>query len=540
MKKIAITLAILTLMSSATLAQIARHGGGPAITDIPDVQLRVHSQSNIDFSVTNFGVIGSQGGNYPDEEGNFSEAPGAEFPPDSDIDYLFQGALWAGAITDLDGDPNTLDTLVSTGNDGWWEVMELLPPPEGDFVSMWRDSTMGDEEIWSVFFDTTTDPQYVLPDPNEIRPHIPLGLQITRQSIGWRSPVFNELFILNYYIENIYDRELNDLWIGLFYDGDVFYRGNWLPGEEDDICGFTPYQDHGLAWIIDNDGDVISGGFDYRSPRGIMAMQFLGSSQGDLDVNFNWWISNVNAAYDWGPQLQENYQGQYPGGGLGTPGGDAAKYRVMSNGETDYDQAYCALDFSGQGWIPPAMNASDLADGYDTRFLLSFGPMQLAPGQTDTLTLAYIGGNNIHIDPNNYSDHLRHHTSDSLSIAEYYANLDFSDLLTKADSAYSYYQHQTAIGDGDISIPRALALSQNYPNPFNAQTSITYYLPHPMKIALNVYNVLGQRVATIAEGRQPAGEYEITWDAGDFPTGVYFARLETEDRSENIKMVLLK
>jgi len=51
---------------------------------------------------------------------------------------------------------------------------------------------------------------------------------------------------------------------------------------------------------------------------------------------------------------------------------------------------------------------------------------------------------------------------------------------------------------------------------------------------------LGQKLTTLFDGAQQAGEHNITWDAFDYPSGVYFARLQSGDRTENIKMVLLK
>ncbi len=98
----------------------------------------------------------------------------------------------------------------------------------------------------------------------------------------------------------------------------------------------------------------------------------------------------------------------------------------------------------------------------------------------------------------------------------------------------------TEIDDPITSIPLRFSLSQNHPNPFNAATTISYTLPEQGEVAISIYNLLGQRVAIIFEGTREAGEHTITWDADDHPSGVYFARLETGERTENIKMVLLK
>lgn len=92
----------------------------------------------------------------------------------------------------------------------------------------------------------------------------------------------------------------------------------------------------------------------------------------------------------------------------------------------------------------------------------------------------------------------------------------------------------------DIIIPEDFLLYQNYPNPFNASTVIRYSLPIKSDVQLDIYNLLGQRVVTLFEGIQQAGEHSITWNATDLPSGVYFARLESGEHSETIKMVLVK
>jgi len=88
--------------------------------------------------------------------------------------------------------------------------------------------------------------------------------------------------------------------------------------------------------------------------------------------------------------------------------------------------------------------------------------------------------------------------------------------------------------------PSEFGFLLNRPNPFNASTSISFLLSGPSEVRLIVYDLLGRRVAVLLEGQQVAGEHAVIWDAHGFTSGVYFTRLETDDRSENIKMVLLK
>jgi hypothetical protein len=410
-------LAVIWISSSAYALDNRPQNSIPAILDDPNKLVKVHHEPNIEFTVTNFGLIGSHGREYIDPETNLP-APGFALPAGSNFDYLFEGCLWIGAVidtTDNLGNP-IFDTLVSVGNDGWWgDIYELMPPPLG-YQSLWEDYALSDEDINAVYCDTVTDSLFVAPDPNDGRPHIPLGLKITQQSLCWSSPGYDEIFAINFYIQNIGQRHLHDAWISIYYDGDVYDLSENPYGEEqgaqDDLCGFIEHGDNGIAWITDNDGQPYNGAFDYRSPRGVTGIVLLRSSQPSLATNFNWWISNINASLDWGPQLVNNYNrwGTFPGNGKGTPGGDKAKYQVMSNGEHDYDQAYCALYRAD--WIDPPPNSENIANGFDTRYLISFGPMQIFPGEVETVTVALVGGNLLHNNPENYQQNLRYHTQD--------------------------------------------------------------------------------------------------------------------------------
>jgi hypothetical protein len=103
------------------------------------------------------------------------------------------------------------------------------------------------------------------------------------------------------------------------------------------------------------------------------------------------------------------------------------------------------------------------------------------------------------------------------------------------------FSPETAIlNDDKLFQPSYTSLYQNYPNPFNASTTIEFTLPEAADVELSVYNILGQKVAVLLDGRKSAGEHAVTWDAGDMPSGVYFARLETGHISKSVKMVLLK
>lgn len=88
--------------------------------------------------------------------------------------------------------------------------------------------------------------------------------------------------------------------------------------------------------------------------------------------------------------------------------------------------------------------------------------------------------------------------------------------------------------------PKDLVLLQNYPNPFNPATVISYALPQEMRVALNVYNLTGQLVATLVEGLQPAGQYDVSFDATHLPSGNYFTVLQAGETKLVRRITLMK
>jgi hypothetical protein len=89
-------------------------------------------------------------------------------------------------------------------------------------------------------------------------------------------------------------------------------------------------------------------------------------------------------------------------------------------------------------------------------------------------------------------------------------------------------------------IPATYNLRQNFPNPFNPSTLISYQLAEFSKVELSIYNVLGEKVATLVFGNQPAGHYQIEWDATRFSSGVYFYHLKANNFSQVLKMILVR
>jgi len=90
------------------------------------------------------------------------------------------------------------------------------------------------------------------------------------------------------------------------------------------------------------------------------------------------------------------------------------------------------------------------------------------------------------------------------------------------------------------NIPEAYSLEQNYPNPFNPSTQIKFSVSKQTQLKLNLYNVLGELVQTIADGVYEPGYYAVTFDAVDLVSGIYVYRLESAEIVQSKKMVLVR
>jgi hypothetical protein len=107
---------------------------------------------------------------------------------------------------------------------------------------------------------------------------------------------------------------------------------------------------------------------------------------------------------------------------------------------------------------------------------------------------------------------------------------------------FSVFVHgsPSTISEPKTDIPYKFDLIQNYPNPFNPSTMINYQLPMANDVELSIYNLLGQKVATLVSDRQAAGYYQVEWDASGYASGIYYYRLVAGEFIEMKKMVLLR
>ena len=128
----------------------------------------------------------------------------------------------------------------------------------------------------------------------------------------------------------------------------------------------------------------------------------------------------------------------------------------------------------------------------------------------------------------------------------FYWHVSASDVGgTSSNSAVSSFTTGVVLFvDEPNAVPAKFELSQNYPNPFNPSTVISYQLSVNSHVTLKVYDVLGKEVATLVNGRQEAGSYNVTFNAGNgtrsLSSGVYFYRLDAGSFVSTKKLILMK
>jgi len=412
-----------------------------------------HRIGAMELAVNNNGTIGTGfRAGPPGDVFTGDNVASCEYPRGSNVQYLFAGAFWIGAVVGR-------DTLVSVGADGWSFVRELAPdtPPFGAMVkrsitnpgSPLYEGAISEEDFISVYTDTITDG--IAPDYFG-RMHTPLNIEITDASYAWSYAYAEDFVLFDYQIKNIGFQNIDEVYMGLYVDADVCWDCNNTAGYADDLCGFlhTYPGEFGdcvfndtvnIAWIADNDGD-----FSAPNPAPhVTATRVVRTPSEEMEVSFNWWISNGQSALDFGPRQKnvENFR-DLGTGGLGTPEGDVNKYNFMGNREFDYDQAFVkSIQATDTLWLyPNQTQVDDFADGYDTRYLLSFGPFSIRPGQTLPVSLAYVGGMDLHQRPENIGN-----LPDDPGL--YYEGLDFSDLANNATWAAWIYDNPGVDTDDD-------------------------------------------------------------------------------------------
>lgn len=413
-------------------------GKGPRRTAYLNDDNAVLDAGAFRMSVTNFGFFGNDNFERPThllDPCTGEWAPQMEYPKDSGAQYMFRGGLWIGAMID---NGEFFYPRVSVGTEGWQGDVEFFAAEKfsrGSCIdgyptclgeSTYNEDGFAPQEMTGSYVDTLT----MLPGGDMIdHPydgvHIPLGIKVTETARAFSSAGYDKIAHFTYLVENVGDKTLKDVYLGLFVDADI---GSYAQGDhwEDDVTGYR--NESGVAFLMDNDGRPagVSAGNEFTSPAALGVVPLPTPDQEQLRFSYNWWISNGFEEWDFGPawvddDSRDDWTRRY-----GTPVYDSDKYLLLSNGEIDYptwrvdDPDW--IDAHPQEFTDPQTGvtsthqwrevntdeAEELADGFDIRCLVSFGPFgyeeadgrYLLPGESIEITFAFVFGDDVH-DVNN-------------------------------------------------------------------------------------------------------------------------------------------
>ncbi|MEJ2104065.1 MAG: T9SS type A sorting domain-containing protein [Ignavibacteriaceae bacterium] len=272
------------------------------------------------------------------------------------------------------------------------------------------------------------------------------------------------------------------------------------------------------------------------------------------------------------------YNATYIGpGATSTPIGDGAEAIIFrDNAGGKYYNSIITEYNGGNGGY--GITVEDLASGEDSRARLEAGDLVLSDNfwwnfgasnnvdsvaRQDFVRSHILANNNQIVDPqinnidrgyNAILDPRPNVSSPAASGAPdptdpFFDNVDYYGAFNP--NSYLWTEGWTALSSNGITevkesysnsnvLPESFNLSQNYPNPFNPTTKINYSVSEPSNVRIAVYDVLGREIEILAEGFKPAGNYELTFNAENLPSGLYIYTFESGSTKITKKMTLLK
>jgi len=245
-----------------------------------------------------------------------------------------------------------------------------------------------------------------------------------------------------------------------------------------------------------------AGAYTYLSTEVPRAIEDLTTVTSNLTVTDDWAINDLNVFLT----INHTYDGDLVIRLTG-PGGQTV---MLSNGNGGSGENFDNTLFDDEAFIPIGMGTAPFTGSYIPDEPLSAFDGLTTPG-TWTLSI------------------------------EDQANGDTGELLSWG----IVVTPALAADEPDLPAAQSFALLGNYPNPFNSRTTIRYSVPQNMPISLRLYNVLGQEVLTLAQGRVEAGLHSVAWDGRDArgvdaASGLYLIRLEGASASATGKLFLLR
>jgi choice-of-anchor B domain-containing protein len=235
------------------------------------------------------------------------------------------------------------------------------------------------------------------------------------------------------------------------------------------------------------------------------------------------------------PQLVGQYD-TYPSNDGGTYNGAWGCYPYLPSGNTlisDIETGLYILHFDGE---VPVELSSFTATQLNNKIMLNWSTSTeknnmgfeiQRKDENEFYTIGFVEGHGTDTESNNYSFVDKNEESGIYTYR--LKQIDF-------DGTSSFSQEVEV----EVKSLKSFVLNQNYPNPFNPSTNIKFSIPSSGFTNLSIYNLVGEKVSELINDVLPEGEYNYNFNAVNFPSGIYIAKLSTSNHNQTIKMTLLK
>jgi choice-of-anchor B domain-containing protein len=235
------------------------------------------------------------------------------------------------------------------------------------------------------------------------------------------------------------------------------------------------------------------------------------------------------------PQIAGQYD-TYPQDNGGTYNGAWGVYPFLPSGNTiisDINTGLYVLHFNG---MVPVELSSFTAIANEQNVILNWSTSSEKNNQgfeiqrkneNEFYTIGFVEGHGTDTESNNYS-----FVDKNVESGIYTYRLMQIDF----DGTSSFSQQVEV----EVNSLESFVLKQNYPNPFNPSTNIKFSIPSSGFTNLSIYNLVGEKISELVNDVLPEGEYNYNFNAVNFPSGIYIAKLSTGNHNQTIKMTLLK
>lgn len=164
-----------------------------------------------------------------------------------------------------------------------------------------------------------------------------------------------------------------------------------------------------------------------------------------------------------------------------------------------------------------------------------YGELVTPSGSADALRIREVAYSGVGTEDADTTTYLNFETREGLS-----ASIELDDEGSPIGVTYTVEELTDTATDEVAEVPRSYELSQSYPNPFNPSTTIRYRLPQTDRVRLEVVDLMGRTVRVLVDERNSAGQYTVSFDGSNLPSGMYLYHLRAGSFEKTRSMMLVK